>query len=249
MFEFLYKSNLSDDKGLGAKLSDNKPYVEKYPLTAETIPSTETPVVLGIPWYTSFDEPKLDVLSRRYWIGRKNDLGWVRGGHSVCLKPYYLNDKFRWWRFYDQGNEGACVGFALSRAMSMMNIAMYDGFWLYSEAQFVDEYDETPPEEGTSVDAGCQVLMTQGHKRVVYKNGVNITQYPDPVHGIKSYRRATNMDDIHASLKNPVADKLGAIPILNSWGLAYPHVVWMPDEVADRVIFNEYGEAVVLTDK
>ncbi len=249
MFEFLYRKSPGKGKPLGARLPEEKPYVNKYPLTAATMPSVETPVVIGIPWYTNFDEPTLDVLSRRWWVGRSKNLGWMRGGHCICLKPYNLTDYFRWWKYYDQGNEGACVGFGLSRAMSMMNVATYDGFWLYSEAQFVDEYDETPPEEGTSVDAGCQILSSLGHKRVVIKDGQSMTQFPDPVHGIKAYRWARSIDEIHAALKNPVADKLGALPFLNSWGLSYPHVTWMPDEVADRVIFNEYGEAAVLTDK
>ncbi len=249
MFDFLYKKNVGKDKGLGAILPEEKPYADKYPLTVETIPSTETPVVIGIPWYSSFDSPQRDTLSLRWWVGRQKNIGWVRGGHCVCLKPYNLTDYFRWWKFYDQGNEGSCVGFGLSRAMSMMNVASYDGFWLYSEAQFVDEWEETPPEEGTSVDAGCKVLATQGHKKVVIKDGQWTTQYPDPANGINAYRWAQNMDDIFASLKNPVANKLGAVPFLNSWGLAYPHVTWMPGEVAERVIFDEYGEAAVITDK
>lgn len=249
MFDFLYKKNVGKNKGLGLILRQDKPYAIKYPLTADTMPSTETPVVIGIPWYSNFDSPQRDTLSLRYWVGRSKNLGYMRGGHCVCLKPYSLTDYFRWWKFYDQGNEGACVGFGLSRAMSLMNVQSYDGMWLYHEAQLVDEYDETPPEEGTSVDAGCKVLFSQGHKKVVIKNGEWTTQYPDLENGINAYRWAQSIDDIHTALKNPVADKLGALPFLNSWGLAYPHVTWIPDEVADRIIFNEYGEAAVLTDR
>lgn len=249
MFNYIYKNNPGEGKPLGARLSEDKPYAEKYPLTAETIPSLETPVVIGIPWYTDFDSPQRDTLSLRYWIGRKKDLGWVRGGHAVCLKPYNLNDKFRWWRYYNQGQEGACVGFSLTRAITMMNVETYDARWLYREAQLIDEYEETPPQEGTSIDAGCQILFNVGHKRTQLVSGQWVISPPDLLKGISAYRWATNVEDIHKSLKNPVADKLGAIPILNSWGLDYPHLVWMPDETANRVIFQEYGEAAVLTDR
>lgn len=249
MFKFLYNKNPGSGKPLGARLPEEKPYARKYPLTAETIPSTETPVVLGIPWYTNFDSPERDPLSLRYWIGRSKDIGSIRGGHAVCLKPYSLSDEFRWWKFYNQGSEGACVGFSLSRAVSLMNRVVYDGFWLYREGQLVDPWAETPPEEGTSVDAGCQILFNVGHRRVIVRNGVRTTAPVDLNVGINAYRWATSIQDIHAALKNPVADKLGALPILNSWGLDYPHVVWLPDETADRVIFQEQGEAVVVTDR
>jgi len=249
MFDFLSYKKHGHEKPLGAKFPDERPYLQKYRLTAATMPSTETPVVLGIPWYSTFDSPERDLLTGRWWIGRKKNIGFMRGGHAICLKPYNLNDKTRWWKFYDQGNEGSCVGFALSRAMSMMNVETYDGFWLYQEAQFIDEWEETPPKEGTSVNAGCQILKTMGHKRVVIKDGHSIIQFPDFTRGITAYRWAESIDDIHKALKNPVADKLGALPFLNSWGLFYPHITWMPDEVAHRIIFEEYGEAMVLVDR
>lgn len=249
MLKYLYSKKPGAGKPLGLRLVEDKPHVRKYPLTADSLPSIETPVVLGIPWYTSFDSPNRDTLSLRYWIGRNQNLGTIRGGHAVCLKPYNLNDHLRWWKFYNQGMEGACVGFALSRAMSLMNQESYDARWLYYEAQLIDEWEETPPEEGTSVSAGCDILFKVGHKKAIIKDGTWLIQTPDLLKGISAYRWAKNVDDIHLSLKNPVADKLGAVPILNSWGLEYPHVVWMPDSVADRVIFQEYGEAMVLTDR
>ena len=249
MFRFLFKKNVGKDKGLGLKLRDNRPYLAKYPLTADTIPSTETPVVIGIPWYSNFDSPQRDTLSLRYWIGR-GKLGFVRGGHAICLKPYNLTDKTGYWRFYNQGEEGACVGFSLSRAMSLLNVEYYDARWLYKEAQLIDSWEETPPEEGTDIDAGCRILFNRGHRLVRIKAGGERNVFSEELlRGINAYRWASSVDDIHAALKNPVADKLGAIPLLNSWGLDYPHVVYMPDETADRVIFQEYGEAAVLTDR
>lgn len=232
---------------LGWKRPEDRSYLEKYPLTAYTIPSTAHPGVLGIPWYSSFDTPKLD--GTRYWIGRGKSLGYIRGGHAICVQPGDTSalDMFLWWRFYNQGTEGACVGFSLSRALSLINRSRYDGFWLYHQAQIVDGFPETPPEEGTSVDAGCQILLTKGARRYDSTTGRFL---PENINsGIGPYRWATSVDDIHAFLKHPTADRLGAVPLLNSWGTAYPRKVWMPDEVLDRVVFQEEGECVVITDR
>ena len=80
----------------------------------------------------------------------------------MCLKPRGTTDPDAWWDFYNQGYEGACVGFGISRLASQLNRKLYDGFWLYHEAQKVDEW---PGEdyEGTSVRAGLDILRTRGH--------------------------------------------------------------------------------------
>jgi len=67
--------------------------------------------------------------------------------------------------FYDQGREGACVGFGESIMMSILNRKKYSALWLYHEAQAVDEWENTPPEGGTSLRAGFDVLRTKGHSR------------------------------------------------------------------------------------
>ena len=58
-----------------------------------------------------------------------------------------------------------CVGFGVSRLASQLNRKTYDGFWLYHEAQKVDEW---PGEdyEGTSVRAGLDILRVRGHRVV-----------------------------------------------------------------------------------
>lgn len=231
---------------LGALFPEDRSYLDKYPLTAATVPSTAHPGVLGIPWYSNFDFPKRDGL--RYWIGRGN-LGYVRGGHAICVQPGDSSalDMWLWWRFYDQRKEGACVGFSLSRALSLMNRSRYDANWLYKEAQLIDPWDETPPEEGTSVEAGCKILKSRGARRYDSTTGKFL---PENIKsGIGAYRWATSVDDIHAFLKHPTADKLGAVPLLNSWGTDYPRKVWLPDETLDRIVFQEEGECVVLTDR
>ncbi|MEA2273640.1 MAG: hypothetical protein QOI98_2348 [Solirubrobacteraceae bacterium] len=50
--------------------------------------SRGTPVVLGIDWYASFDNPVRD--GREWWIGRER-LGRKVGGHAVCI--YRASDR------------------------------------------------------------------------------------------------------------------------------------------------------------
>jgi hypothetical protein len=72
----------------------------------------------------------------------------------------------RYIDIYDQGSEGACCGFGGSIMMSILNRKLYDALWLYREAQILDEWAETPPEEGTSLSATFDVLRTKGHRRL-----------------------------------------------------------------------------------
>ena len=95
--------------------------------------------MIGVNWYAEFDEPEKDAQGH-YWIARDGKLTKVRGGHCVCLKPQGHTDPDAWWDFYNQGTEGACVGFGISRLTSQLNRKLYDGFWLYHEAQKIDEW-------------------------------------------------------------------------------------------------------------
>ena len=238
---------VNHSRPLGWRAESDRSYLSKYALTAATMPSAAQPIVLGVGWYSKFDVPVQDgpFPWSRWWIGRGKDIGYIRGGHAICALPGDAKDQWNWWTYYNQGVEGSCVGFALSRAVSLMNRRMYDARWLYREAQLVDEWPETPPESGTSVNAGCKVLVSKGHK--LYKGD---QVWPEDIgQGIAAYRWARSVDDIHNALKNPDADRLGAIPLLNSWGLDYPRKVWLPDEVVDRLVFQEYGECAVLTDR
>ena len=148
-----------------------------------------------------------------------------------------------WYAFYNQQVEGACVGFAWSRVMSLLNRHRYDAAWLYDTARQQDEWpgDENP---GTSVRAAGDVLATVGHRRV---RGTR-SELPQVEEGISVYRWATSVDDIHAVLGDSEADRLGAIPLLNSWGAKYPRRVWLPDETLDRLL-REDGEAAIPTDR
>lgn len=227
--------------GLGRLVPTDWNHVASYPLTAATLPTTPTAVVLGINWYSAFQNPEKRS-DGRYWI-KETNLGAVLGGHAICVKPGVLTDPLAWWDFYDQGNEGSCVGFSESRAMSLLNRTRYDGRWLYKEAQKIDEW---PGEnyEGTSVRAGFEILRLRGHRRLI--NGVTGEERPGD--GIAAYRWTTSVADIHAAIQMPLADTLDAVPLLNSWGRSWPHICWLPDTVLQRLL-TEDGEAAVVVDR
>lgn len=247
-------------RGLGRRPPLDWRHVEKYPLSAypdalfvpfagaSLVGATledlldPRPVVLGIAWYSSFDTPKRDSRGR-WWIGRTGttSLGFLRGYHAIVAQPAKIRDTVGWWRFYDQGSEGACVGFSLARAMSLLNRDRYDAMRLYREAQTIDEW---PGEaySGTSVRAGCEILVTRGPARV--HAGHRHVHDEDVTAGLSTYRWAETVDEILIALGRQGED---SIPLLNSWGTLYPRVVHLPLDVADRLM-HEDGEAALLTD-
>jgi hypothetical protein len=250
---------------LGRRVPTDWHHYEQYPLTAATTPATPTPVAIGVNWYSDFDNPVQK--GSRYWIGlNPKQLGKIRGGHCVCLEPgdeldgqgkvaRLLQDSQGWWDFYDQGKEGACVGFGCSRMMSLLNRKRYDARWLWDWAKSTDDWPETNPgdDEGTSVRAACDILRSRGHvtwKRSYAKNDYKKRdqEEPAPKEGIAVYRWARTVGEVHGVLKSPANDRDGAVRILNSWGRGYPHRVWMPDETLQRLI-EEDGEVALITDR
>jgi hypothetical protein len=249
-----------EDARLGRFIPDDWQHVERYPLTAlaaEDRP-THTPVVIGVNWYREMDDPEKDEKSGEYFVARggARSLTTVRGGHCVCLEPGGEPDKVDWQKFYDQGKEGACVGFGWSRCMTILNGGQtYVARWLWDQAKETDQWPETNPGDnnGTTVRAAGDILVKLGHvdwqasygdddyrERAKYK--------ADLADGLKVFRWAKNVDDVHATLGNQRADELGAVPILNSWGESYPHRVWLPDDVLSRLI-DEDGEIAIPTDR
>jgi hypothetical protein len=106
--------------------------------------------------------------------------------------------------FYDQGTEGACVGFSCSWMMTLLNRRRYDAFWLYREAQKVDEW---PGEDysGTSLRAGLDILREVGHRRVAWKR-----TYPAALgEGIHENRWATSVDEIRGAIAEGTPVVLG----------------------------------------
>jgi hypothetical protein len=236
----------TDDSRLGRVAPSDWTHVEKYPLRAlaPAQQPSKVPVVLGVNWYGAFDRPERLGTNAHgsWWIGR-GALGPRRGGHAICAELRANPDTRGWHGFYDQGTEGACVAFAWSRAMSLLNRRRYHAPWLYTRAQQVDEW---PGEgyAGTSVRAAAEVLSTLGHRCVRGR----LVAAEDQSEGILVYRWATSVDEVHAALGDPQADRLGAVPLLNSWGVKYPQRVWLPDETLERLL-REDGEAAVPTDR
>jgi hypothetical protein len=208
---------------------------------------------------------------------------------------------------YDQGVDGACVGFSQSWLMSTLNRKLYDAKRLYDEAQLIDEWDDTPPGEGTSLRAGFDVLRTKGHWRrragstreVELDEGIERNVWlrsadeirtaiaaDKPVNlGINWYRnfsipfRRPRLDDLHANKAVPAGDRrvrfdywIGHTPVwgrldgghaitvlawsdlrqsaglVQTWGLSYPFLVWIPGDALD-VLLRQQGEAAVVVDR
>lgn len=106
---------------------------------------------------------------------------------------------------YDQGQEGACVGFAASWAMSILNRQFYDARWLYHEAQRQDEW---PGEDysGTSVRAAMDVLRTVGH-RLLHRH--RHEHLADVRHGVERNEWAVHADQVRSCIANNIPVVLG----------------------------------------
>lgn len=222
-------------------------HIKKYPLRAAAQVYKPAPVICGINWYEDFYTPKQDAQGN-WWIGKDpSNLGPLRGGHCVVI-PHKLKgpqaDLRSWYLYYNQLNEGACVGAGSSRAMSLLNRKKYKFFWLWNEAKKVDEWPETNPgdNEGTSVRAACDVLRSLGHIPARKKKDT-----PSVIEGIVQNRWAESIDDLLAATGNETYKKLGAMPIHNSWGEDYPHTVWVPCETLEK-LRGEFGEFAVIMD-
>jgi hypothetical protein len=248
-----------EDSRLGRFIPDDWQHVERHPFGAipEAARPTKVPVVIGINWYTEFDNPTPDQASGEFFVaqGGAGSLTTIRGGHCVCLEPGGEPDPDEWWDFYDQGSEGACVGFGWSRCMSLLNNELYAARWLWDRSKEVDEWPETQPgdNQGTSVRAAGNILRDAGHvdwqddfgdDDVSERSGY----HPEFDDGVASFAWAASVDEVHQVLANDRADELGAVPFLNSWGRSYSHRTWMPDDVFDRVM-HEQGEVAIPVDR
>ena len=205
------------------------------------MPTTPTPVVCGLNWHRSFDE----LAGKTGIVYLPRPAGGVRGGHAVCLKPPGIHDPNGWWEFYNQGTEGACVGFASSRMMSLLNRERYDGFALYHQAQRIDEWDGENY-DGTSVRAGMDVLRNAGPYA---RNGTQ-----DSNDGIRANRWAGSVEEIAACLSPADAGaailNTGYVLMLNSWGRNFPHLTRIDLDILNLLIFQEeQGEATVVVDR
>lgn len=105
---------------------------------------------------------------------------------------------------YDQGSEGACVGYSQSWMMSILNRKLYSPLTLYKEAQRVDEW---PGESysGTSLRAGFDVLRERGHWR--FYAGKERPAEQDE--GIHSNEWATTVDEVRHAIARGIPVNLG----------------------------------------
>lgn len=249
---------------LGAIIPKDKPHVDAMPLhkAPAGIP-TDVPVVVGFYWYDSFDNPKQasDGSFHLPDVAKGEDLGSIRGGHCFCFEPMgsVKQNRKASQVFYNQGDEGACVGAGNSRAITIHKAletrageaAFFDLFWVYDEARKLE--NRYPDGEGSSVHAGAQVLLAQGARQ---QSGEEVCTRdtgdaaPSPLDGISAMRWATSVEEVMAALARPGAS---ALPFENSWGLAYPSpdtsVVWMPRATFAYLLGQGGGEAGVYTER
>lgn len=248
-----------EDPRLDRLIPANFDHLDNYPLTAATVPVDKTAMVMGVNWYSNFDRPTELKIGRKTWkvIGQ-GPLGNVRGGHATCLRPWDVRDLLGWWIYYNQGKEGRCVEFATLRAMTLHNRRRYDitSRWHYHQMQMIDYWaggsypGASPVYEGTSVDAGLNVMRKFGAIPAFYKGAqVPVEQAESlvrPQEGIEAFRWAQSWDMVRAALGVP--DSLPGVPMLNSWGRGYPREVLLLDEAGARLL-HEDGEFGMITDR
>jgi hypothetical protein len=130
---------------------------------------------------------------------------------NVNISLRLPSDLHHYYALYDQGAEGACVGFGSSWCMTILNRRAYAARTLYLETQLVDEWPDTPPEEGTSVHAAMDVLRTRGHWRSVYNRKTHVYEVTGPFmeDGIEANKWTTNVDDVRACLAAGVPVVIG----------------------------------------
>lgn len=143
----------------------------------------------------------------------------------------------RYIDIYDQGSEGACVGFGESICMTILNRKLYDAMWLYREAQVVDEWTDTPPEEGTSLSAGFDVLRDKGHRQLWDGK----SRPPKVQEGIvKVNRWLTTVDEMRTAISEGIPVVFGIFwynafytPIVKKSGTRNAEEAWIAPEDAD----------------
>lgn len=212
-------------------------YEGRYAISALPALPGPVPVVIGVPWYTGFDQPQRGS-DGAYWIGRGN-WGSRRGGHAVCLRPPSVADLNSRWRFANQGREGSCVGWACSAAQALSNRNLFNGFPLYERAKTRDPWPGTNY-DGTSVEAGCNTLRLDG----AWPSRNGVTTGPVLAEGIVGFHWARTPEEVMKAL----GTKEAFARVLNSWGTAYPREVRLPWEAVARLM-REGGEFAAVVDR
>jgi hypothetical protein len=209
---------------LGRREPTDYRHVERYTLAAPI--DANVPVVMGTVWLQSMDNPAR-YPDGRWWICREQ--GWQnrpsRGDHAYCLEPAGGNDA--WWPWHNQ-QRGSCTGHSAARAAELTYRTRFDPEAWYDRNQQIDEYADTPPEEGSSLRAAFDAWR-EGRPAMRGKK----------TEKLKANRWATSADDVLKTLGHD-----GAAPILQSWGRTWAHRVWIPGEALDWLL-ERGGEAGV----
>lgn len=171
----------------------------------------------------------------------------------------------------DQGFEGACVGFSWAGELAARpkvhglvdNDLARD---IYHSAQYLDEWDDTPPAEGTSVIAGAKEMVARGYigeyrwSFDVEDMKVAVSWFGPVVLGCYWYENMLETDSKgfvypsgriaggHAIMVNGYNVTYDRFKLLNSWGNSWGldgHCFIRGNDMAD--LLAEDGEACVPT--
>jgi len=231
---------------LGRREPTDWTHVERFSLVAQGAAVSPVPVAFGSMWPVEADEPQQDK-NGVWWVGRNGFSGRSRGGHAYTFEAHNMRDSDANWRWFNQISEGICVSEAVSRVGALLYRKRFQPRPLYDEAQRVDEFDDTPPEEGTSVRAGFDVWRKQGlwvaklrEDHWESEEDVDTGRLPDAHFKLSANYWATNAQEILDALGTPHRDWM---TILNSWGEnGYPHRVRIPAEQVQWLL-DRNGEA------
>ena len=214
------------NRPLGRRPPTDWAHADKHPFAAAPAPTKPTPVVIGSLWPEEADQPVWDQKTK-VWRIKGPFSGRSRGGHGYCLEAHNMRDSDANWHWWDQVSEGICVSEGITRAAALLWRRRYQPRPLYDAAQAIDEYDDTPPEEGTSVRAGFDVWRTRG--LVPAKLREDHWERAEEVDGSRSPGYETRLQrNVWATSAQQVLDALGTpardwVTVLNSWGTSYPH--------------------------
>lgn len=146
----------------------------------------------------------------------------------------------RYRSHYDQGREGACVGFSCSWMMSIYNRRRYQAHWLWNQAKLRDGLPDTNPgdDNGTTIRAALDVLRQVGHARIWDRRVLE----PDLGHGIHANRWALDVDEIRTAIAHGDPVILGA-----NWYTAFdaPERVGMDHWIAHRAFGRVRGRHAI----
>lgn len=224
--------------GLGRLRPPDWEHVEKYPLSEVGV-SKPSPVQLGIPWMSNFDNPVETTIEGKivYVIGKGN-LGTERGGHAIVCQPPSMTDRPEWIQYYNQGQTRECVGFSIARGQSLEKGIEFNPVWIYNAARNTE--GNHSEEGGSTVRAGMHVLLKKGAKPA----GEGKPVLDD---GVSAYRWAKTWDEVRAALGVP--DSQDGVDLDQSWGdEGYPPHVRLTDEAGEWLMQHE-SEAGVFTER